>query len=128
MKNRECKRCGLLESTVLATETKCIPDRRMGTVLEGVHDFISECGCPTKYCKHYESDFDKYIKTKMTFNSKRIGIKHMKPKQINFSTCKHLFSKAFYVDEKLKGYTCNSCKLVIPVSPQFQKRTKSKTK
>lgn len=62
MKNRECKRCGLLESTILANDVKCILDRRMGTVLEGVHDFTSQCGCSVKYCKHYESDFDKFIK------------------------------------------------------------------
>lgn len=37
--NPECKRCGLLKSTVEATNAKCIPDRRMGTTLEGVHDF-----------------------------------------------------------------------------------------
>lgn len=67
-KNRECKRCGLLESTVLATKTKCIPDRRVGTVLEGVHDFVSECGCSTKYCKHYESDFDKFVKSRLNEN------------------------------------------------------------
>lgn len=62
MKNRECKRCGLLESTILVTETKCIPDRRMGIVLKGVHDFTSQCDCSVKYCKHYESDFDRFIK------------------------------------------------------------------
>lgn len=39
MNNPECKRCGLLKNTVDSTQAKCIPDKRMGTVLEGVHEF-----------------------------------------------------------------------------------------
>lgn len=73
MENKECKRCGFLKSTIDAfPKTKCIPDKRMGTTLEGVHDFLpmptkSICDCSTKYCRHYESDFDKYVKENPIF-------------------------------------------------------------
>jgi len=60
--NKECKRCGLLKSTIEATNHKCIPDRRMGTELEGVHEYTN-CNCKVKYCIHYESDFENFIKT-----------------------------------------------------------------
>ena len=27
---------------------------------------LKSCDCKTKYCKHYESDFDKFVKTNMS--------------------------------------------------------------
>jgi hypothetical protein len=58
----ECSRCGLLKSTVEATGKKCLQDMRMGTTLVGVHDF--KCSqCKKSFCEHFESDFDRFIKT-----------------------------------------------------------------
>lgn len=48
MINPECKRCGLLKSTVDANDNKCIPDKRMSTTLEGVHDFEKTDGISIK--------------------------------------------------------------------------------
>jgi hypothetical protein len=58
----ECKRCGLLKSTVDSNGTKCIPDKRMGTILEGVHEFpFGSAKSPTERRIAVEkSDFEIY--------------------------------------------------------------------
>lgn len=48
MTNPECKRCGILKSTIEANNINCIPDKRMGTTLQGVHEFENTNGVSIK--------------------------------------------------------------------------------